>query len=30
MDERVALMRVSGDARKLDFALMQLAENLFI
>ena len=30
MDELVALMRVSGDARKLDFALMQLAENLFI
>ena len=30
MDELVALMRASGDARKLDFALMQLAENLFI
>ncbi len=30
MEELVALMRASGDARKLDFALMQLAENLFI
>ena len=30
MRELVALMRASGDARKLDFALMNLAENLFI
>ena len=30
MQELVALMRASGDARKLDFALMNLAENLFI
>ena len=30
MEELVAIMRASGDARKLDFALMQLAENLFI
>ena len=30
MNQLVALMRASGDARKLDFALMQLAENLFI
>ena len=30
MEELVALMRASGDERKLDFALMQLAENLFI
>lgn len=30
MEALVALMRASGDERKLDFALMQLAENLFI
>lgn len=30
MEELVALMRASGDAHKLDFALMQLAENLFV
>ncbi len=30
MEELVALMRESGDQRRLDFALMQLAENLFI
>jgi predicted ATPase/DNA-binding winged helix-turn-helix (wHTH) protein len=30
MEELVALMRRSGDDRKLDHALMQLAENLFI
>ena len=30
MEELVAIMRASGDARRLDFALMQLAENLFI
>ncbi len=30
METLVAIMRASGDARKLDFALMQLAENLFI
>ena len=30
MEELVALMRSLGDRRKLDFALMQLAENLFI
>lgn len=30
MEALVAIMRASGDARRLDFALMQLAENLFI
>lgn len=30
MEKLVALMRASGDEQKLDFALMQLAENLFI
>lgn len=30
MEELVALMRRHGDARQLDFALMQLAESLFV
>jgi predicted ATPase/DNA-binding winged helix-turn-helix (wHTH) protein len=30
MEQLVAIMRATGDVRKLDFALMQLAENLFI